>query len=148
MSVLLQDVQLINCKKVVNERGFLQEITREDAPAFFKIGQTYLTQTLKGIIKAWYLHRQQWDSIFVISGVMKIALYDTRPQSATFEQVSEHLIRAEAPQLIHIPPGVWHGFQALETHLLLLHQNSHAFDFDAPDELKKDIHSSDIPFSW
>ena len=148
MHVKLKDVQLIPCKKIVNERGFLQEICREDEPGFFHIGQTYLTQTKTGIIKAWYLHKIQWDSIFVLNGTMRMALYDERPDSPTFQQVESYLITDSDPHIIRIPPGIWHGFQAIESDLLLLHMNSKAINFSQTDELRKDPHTPSIPFNW
>lgn len=145
---MIHDVVLINCKKVINERGFLQEITREDQDSFFSIGQTYITKTINGVIKAWYQHQEQWDSIFVIQGEMKMALYDMRKNSPSYKQLDVFIISGSEPQLIRIPPGVWHGFQALKSDLLLLHMNSHPFDFNHPDEIRIDPHSPEIPFDW
>jgi dTDP-4-dehydrorhamnose 3,5-epimerase len=148
MKTTLSDVQLIPCKKIVNDRGFLQEICRQDEPSFFPIGQSYLTQTKMGIIKAWYLHKTQWDSIFVINGTMKMALYDDRPDSPTYQQAEAYIIKDSDPHIIRIPPGVWHGFQAVDSNLLLLHMNSHAFDFAQTDEIRKEPHTPSIPFNW
>ena len=62
----IHGVVLQHCKKVWNERGFLQEIIRNDDKMYVSIGQTYITQTKKGVTKAWYRHREQTDFIFVI----------------------------------------------------------------------------------
>lgn len=148
MKTNLSGAQIIPCRRVVNDRGFLQEICRSDEDGFFQIGQAYLTQTKQGVIKAWYLHRKQWDSFFTLQGKMKLALCDDRPSSPTYRLVESHELSSKEPHLIRIPPGVWHGFQAVGQDLLLLHMNSHPFQFHDTDEIRKDPYTPDIPFAW
>ena len=148
MKTNLSGTQIIPCRRVVNDRGFLQEVCRSDEEGFFQIGQAYLTQTKQGVIKAWYLHREQWDSFFTLQGNMKLGLCDDRPSSPTYRIVESHEFSSEEPHLIRIPPGVWHGFQAVGQDLLLLHMNSHPFQFHDTDEIRKDSYTSDIPFAW
>ena len=144
----IHGVVVQHCKKVWNERGFLQEIIRNDDKMYVSIGQTYITQTKNGVTKAWYRHREQTDFIFVIKGKMKLGLYDSRPDAPTFGKTNEIIISEQHPAIVKIPPGIWHGFQAIEEDLLLLHQNSHAFDFDLNDEERLPIGDSSIPFTF
>jgi dTDP-4-dehydrorhamnose 3,5-epimerase len=54
-----------------------------------------------------------------------------------------------APKLVQIPPGIWHGFQAMgETEALALHLNTEPFCFDAPDEERLPSHTELIPYRW
>ena len=54
-----------------------------------------------------------------------------------------------APTLVQIPPGVWHGFQAIGADsAYLLHLNSVAFDVDTPDEERIAPDDTSIPYSW
>ena len=144
----IQDVTIVSSKLVTNERGFLREITRHDQPGFFPIGQLYQTCTRQGVVKAWYKHRTQTDGIFVQAGSMKMVLCDDRDGSPTKGVVQEILIDEKAPALVRIPPGLWHGFKSMSGDLLLLHFNSHAFDFGTPDEERIPFDSARIPYQW
>lgn len=144
----IKDVTIVSSKLVTNERGFLREITRHDQPGFFPIGQLYQTCTREGVVKAWYKHRTQTDGIFVLAGTMKMVLCDDRDGSPTKGVVQEILITQHAPALVRIPPGLWHGFRSMSGDLLLLHFNSHAFDFGTPDEERIPADSDRVPYKW
>jgi len=141
----IEGIKLINLKKITNDRGFLQEVIRTDDPFFTKFGQVYFTFTNNNITKAWYKHTAQTDYIFVVKGTMKIGLFDQRKNTATFGHKCIYHISAEKPQLIKIPPGIWHGFKAINSDLMLLHVNSEAINFEHTDEEKLDINTKKIP---
>jgi dTDP-4-dehydrorhamnose 3,5-epimerase len=147
-AMTIKDVTIISGKLVTNERGFLREITRHDEPGFFPIAQLYQTCTREGVTKAWYKHASQFDAIFVLSGTMKMALWDERDDSMTKGVVQEIMISGEAPAMMRIPPGVWHGFRSMSGDLLLLHLNSHAYDLAEPDEERLPSDSDRIPYRW
>ncbi len=136
-------------KKVVNDRGYLQEVQRSDEPHFPGFGQAYLTATNPGVIKAWYRHHRQIDQIALAQGTLRLALYDARPASPTFGVVQELVISDDRPVLVQIPTGIWHGFQALGTGpALLLHLNTVAFRFGDVDEDRLPPATPEIPYRW
>jgi len=145
---LIDGVLVKPCKRVVNEKGFLQEVLRADEGTLPELGQTYFTQTRTGIIKAWYRHHRQIDTQFVVGGQMRLALYDDRATSPTRGQTNEFVIEASQPLLIRIPTGVWHGFKAEQSDLLLLHINSAAFDFTDTDEERLPPDTDLIPYKF
>jgi dTDP-4-dehydrorhamnose 3,5-epimerase len=145
---LIEGVLVKPCKKLVNERGFLQEVLRADEGVLPELGQTYFTQTRIGIVKAWYRHHRQVDTQFVVTGTMRMALYDDRQASPTTGQINEWVISASDPFLIRVPPGVWHGFKAEDADLLLLHINSGAYDFNHTDEDRLPPDSDLIPYKF
>lgn len=146
---LIQDVKILPLKVVSNERGWLMEVQRRDDPSFPGFGQTYMTSTYPGIVKAWYRHHQQIDQIIVIAGSIKLVLYDTRENSLSCNSIDVLIVEATYPRLIQIPLGVWHGFQASgEETALLLHLNSQPFMFEKPDEDRLPPDSSSVPYSW
>jgi dTDP-4-dehydrorhamnose 3,5-epimerase len=143
------DVLVIPLKKVVNARGHLMEIQRNDDEHFMGFGQAYVTNTLPGVIKAWYLHHEQWDQITPVCGKAKAVLFDARPHSPTHGLVLEVWLNEEAPVLLRIPPGVWHGHMAVgDQSVYLLHLNSVPYRFDHVDEDRLDPDSSLIPYKW
>jgi dTDP-4-dehydrorhamnose 3,5-epimerase len=146
--VSIEGVTIAFGKLVTNERGFLREITRDNEPGFFRIGQLYQTCTRPGVVNAWYKHQEQFDGILLLSGTMHMVLCDDRPASPTYRLVQEIQMDELNPGLVRIPPGVWYGFQSLERDLILIHLNSHAQDPSAPDEERISSDSERIPYRW
>ncbi len=146
---LIAGVRVQPLKLVRNERGRLMEVQRNDDAFFLGFGQVYITSTLPGVVKAWYRHQEQTDQIALVSGSMKLALYDTRDDSSTRGQVNEILITEADPKLVQIPIGVWHGFKAMgEEELFCIHLNSIAFKPGHPDEDRLPPNDPSIPYSW
>jgi dTDP-4-dehydrorhamnose 3,5-epimerase len=146
----IEGVQLVPLKVVRNERGHLMEVQRSDEPVHPGFGQAYVTLTHPGVIKAWYRHKTQTDQIALIKGQLKLVLFDDRkaPPSSPHE-CCEITIDENKPALVQIPPGVWHGFQAVGPEpACLLHLNSVAFDFDTPDEERIPADDPLIPYHW
>jgi dTDP-4-dehydrorhamnose 3,5-epimerase len=145
---LIDGVQVIPLKLVLNERGRLMEVLRRDEPWFAGFGQIYITRSLNGVVKAWYRHHHQIDQIAAITGGVKLALYDDRQNSATKGLVNEILMGESEPKLVRIPPGVWHGFKAIDSDPFLVHINTEPHDFEKPDEDRLPPDDMSIPYQW
>lgn len=149
MHDLIEGVIVTPLKRVENERGGLMEVQRCDDPHFPGFGQVYVTQSLAGVVKAWYRHTTQVDQIAAINGRVKLVLYDEREGSPTRSRLNEVMMGEDSPNLVLIPPGIWHGFIAMgDTGAYLLHLNDQAFNFGQPDEEKIAIDDPRIPYRW
>lgn len=145
----IEGVQVCPLKLIPNERGRLMEVQRVDDPWFPGFGQAYITSTFPGVIKAWYRHAIQVDQITVIKGLLKLVLYDSRENSDTSGQLDTIILGELAPKLVQIPPGIWHGFQAIgEQETFALHLNTVAFKIEEPDEERLPVNSEQIPYQW
>jgi dTDP-4-dehydrorhamnose 3,5-epimerase len=145
----IEGVVVTDLKVVRNERGRLMEVQRADEPTFPGFGQAYVTATFPGVVKAWYRHTAQVDQLAVVSGELRLALYDSREGSPTCGTVAELRLGDGQPLLVQIPPGVWHGFQAVgDREALILHLNTVAYDAAAPDEERLDPGTDAIPYRW
>jgi dTDP-4-dehydrorhamnose 3,5-epimerase len=145
----IEGVKVCSLKLLPNEKGRLMEIQREDDVIFPGFGQTYITSTFPGIIKAWYRHEKQIDQIAVIVGTLKLVLYDDRENSPSYGQINTIFLGELAPKLVQIPPAIWHGFQAIGTQeAFAVHLNSVAFQADAPDEDRLPFNTNLIPYHW
>lgn len=148
-SDLILGVKVTTLKLLPNERGRLMEIQRQDDPLFPGFGQAYITSTFPNVIKAWYKHSEQIDQIAVISGMLKLVLYDNRENSLTFGKVNTIFLGDLAPKLVQIEPKIWHGFQAIgEKEAFAIHLNSIAFKYDETDEERLPPDSELIPYKW
>lgn len=98
----------------VDDRGTLVELLRADDPDA-KFGQIYLVESLtKGTIRALHRHHVMWDWFIIVSGTGKFRFYD--------EIGNEQVVVAssKSPVRIAVPPGIWHGWMAVEDNTVLV----------------------------
>lgn len=132
----------------LDDRGFFREVVRA-TDDFFSEGFAQWSHSLmyQGVIKAWHIHRRQVDWWYVGSGVLKVALYDTRPESPTAGMLMELLMgEGQNPQVLKIPPGVAHGCKCLSgpAHLFYITSNT----YDPSDEGRIPHDDPEIGYDW
>ena len=116
-----------------DERGFFREIIRV-TDEFFEEGFGQLSHSLvyAGVVKAWHGHRGQTQWNYVIAGLIKVALYDSRPNSPTFRKSMEFLAGDHQLARVYVfPPGVLHGYRCLHGPMHIMYLTSGTY---APDE--------------
>ena len=100
-------------------------------------------------ISAWHCHHIQNDHIAVIEGVCKAALYDGREDSPTAGMVNMLMMSEARPQLLKIPPGVWHGFQNMRSEdSAFINYFDRPFCYEDPDEWSLPHDTDKIPFQF
>lgn len=127
---MIADVVIKNLVTHRDERGFFREIIRV-TDDFFKAGFGQWSHSLMytGVIKAWHIHKIQVDWLYVASGVLKVALHDTRMESATYRETMEFLMGDhQTVSVIRIPPGVAHGCKCLSGPSNLFYITSRVYD--------------------
>jgi dTDP-4-dehydrorhamnose 3,5-epimerase len=146
---MIDGVVVKKLNRLVDERGYLMEILRNDEELFDKFGQAYVSACFPGIIKAWHCHQVQYDHFCCLSGNLKVGLFDEREDSPTKGQTQTIVIGVLNPCLVRIPPLVWHGFMAVgdETAVVLNLPTEH-YNYEKPDELRRALHDPEIPFTW
>jgi dTDP-4-dehydrorhamnose 3,5-epimerase len=81
--------------------------------------------------------------------MMKVALYDDRPGSSTAGEVDEFFIGDKNPQLISVPPLVYHGFKAVgDETAYFLSVPTLAYNYKEPDEFRLPPDADKIPYDW
>jgi len=132
-----------------DERGRLMEILRNDDEMFEKFGQVYVTTAYPGVVKGWHYHKKQSDNMCVVTGMMKIVLYDSRDNSPTKGEVNEYFAGIHNPILVHIPPFVYHGFKCIGgAEAIVVNVPTEKYNYDEPDEYRVDPYNNDIPYDW
>jgi dTDP-4-dehydrorhamnose 3,5-epimerase len=146
---LIEGVRIKELRLIPDERGFLMEILRSDDEIFEEFGQVYVTVAYPGVVKGWHYHKIQTDFFTVVRGMMKIVLYDSRPDSPTKGEVNEFFMGELNPLLITIPPGVLHGMKAVGAEPgYVVNCPTRPYDREEPDEYRVDPHDNDIPYDW
>jgi len=142
--VILKDLLLIP-----DERGWLMEILRCDDSLFNKFGQVYVSTAYPGVVKAWHYHKNQTDNFTCVKGMMKVALYDARKDSPTYQALMEIFVGEKNPILIHVPPYIYHGFKAIGTETaFFISIPTMPYNYQDPDEHRLPPDSPEIPYDW
>jgi dTDP-4-dehydrorhamnose 3,5-epimerase len=109
----------------------------------------YRFSILPGRIKGWGKHDLQTDRYFIVSGSVRVVLFDGREDSRTAGGFAEVYFTDRKPGVVKIPPGVWHADQNwgdAEAHVINF--PTHPYDAENPDKYRIDPHSAAIPFDW
>lgn len=146
---MIEGVMVKKLRVIPDERGRLMEILRMDDEMFRKFGQVYMTTAYPGVVKGWHYHKKQYDNMAVAKGMMKIVLYDGRPDSSTCGEINELFAGEHNPVLIHIPPYVYHGFKCIsQEEAVVINTPTEVYDYREPDEFRVHPHDNDIPYEW
>ncbi len=148
----MENIYGVKIKKlnvIPDERGWLMEILRRDDEIFERFGQVYISTVYPGVVKGWHYHKIQTDYITVIKGMVKLALYDSRKNSATHGMIMEFFIGEKNPLLVKIPPLVYHGVKGIGTEpAIMLNCPTEPYNPSSPDEYRVHPYKNDIPYSW
>ena len=145
----IHDVVIKNLITRPDDRGYLREILRDDDNLLRSFGQTTITKTYPGVIKAFHWHKDQDDLWYVAQGMARVVLYDRRPDSGTHEVTQVIYAGEDNPVLIYIPTGIAHGYQVLGNKpVLLFYHSTKSFDRENPDEERIPFDDPEIGFDW
>ena len=151
MEKTIEDVELKQLKKNVDERGYLCEILRKDWSPFKEFAMAYFSITFPGVVRGWHRHpdTRQTDYMCVLQGTAKIVVYDDREGSSTRGLINEFVTSEDNPTLMRIPGDCWHGFKALGVNpVLLVNFPTTLYDYQKPDEEKLPPDTDKIPYDW
>jgi len=145
---MIEGVVLKDLVTHVDERGFFREIIRS-TDEFFREGFGQWSHSLMyaGVAKAWHVHKIQIDWWYVGSGVLKVALHDTRSRSPTFRETMEfHLGDHQPARVLRVPPGVAHGCKVISDPVHLFYVTSHTYN--PADEGRIPFDDPAIGYDW
>ena len=130
-----------------DKRGFFVELIRKSDPLFAGFAQVSHSLSNKGVLKAWHLHRKQTDLLYVVSGDIKLALFDLRKTSKTYKELAELLLGESYKRcVVKIPPGVAHGYLVLHSPLHIIYLMNR--EYDPRDELRLPPDDPQIGYDW
>lgn len=128
----------------------MTELVRVDDPEMMvaPFGQVYATTLYPGVIKAWHLHRHQWDRMTCLVGRVELGLIDGREDSPTYGAQMRMVIGDRNHMLVRVPPGVYHGLKNIgSSEAMIVNVVSTAYNHADPDEVRVAPHGV-LPFDW
>lgn len=131
-----------------DERGFFEEVIRKSDPFFSEgFGQVSHSFMHKGVVKAWHIHKTQVDWWYVVTGKVKVALYDNRTNSITYKQIAEFLMGEDGANIVlKIPPQIAHGLKVLAGPAHLIYVTSGIYSKEEEGRIPYD--DTTIGYDW
>ena len=143
----IEGVVIKKLDKIPDERGKICHMLRNDDEFFECFGEIYFSTIYPGVIKGWHYHEKMALNYAVISGSIKLVLYDDRTDSPTKGNLMEIFTGENNYLLIHVPPKVWNGFKGLGTKEAIV-ANCATLPHDKNEIKRQDPLSKTIPYNW
>ena len=145
---MINDLIVTPLRKIPDERGSIMHMLRADSPHFKQFGEIYFSTAYPGVIKGWHEHTQQIQNYAVVSGMIKLVLFDNREKSSTYKKLKELYIGDENYSLVTIPTGIIMGYKCIGNHKCIL-ANCSTLPHD-PHEMKSydPINNDIIDYDW
>jgi dTDP-4-dehydrorhamnose 3,5-epimerase len=144
---MIEGVLVHPLRQIPDERGKIMHMLRCDDPHFERFGEIYFSVVYPGVIKGWHLHKEMILNYAVVSGMIKLVLYDDRPDSSTRGELQEIFIGDSNYVLVRIPPGVWNGFKGIGVTPAIV-ANCATLPHDPNEIVRLDPFGNHIPYDW
>jgi dTDP-4-dehydrorhamnose 3,5-epimerase len=144
---MIEGVQIIRLATILDERGMVRHMMRRTDPHFKEFGEIYFSVIFPGAIKAWHLHRKMELNYAVVSGNIKLVLWDGRKGSPTHRQTQEIFMGEDNYILVKVPPGVVNGFVAIGNERAIV-ANCASLPHDPAEIERLDPFDREIGYTW
>jgi len=146
----IHDVTILESRWVNKSNGRLAELFRGDwFGERVHLDQVFHVLLTGHSVSAWHVHEQTTDRLFVANGHVRVVLYDTRSESPSYGHILELLLSEHRPQLVVVPPGIWHGVENV-SHVpaLIVNMPDRAYDYESPDHWRLPPATNEIPYRF
>ncbi|MBI2061487.1 MAG: dTDP-4-dehydrorhamnose 3,5-epimerase family protein [Nitrospirae bacterium] len=144
---MIQGVQIHPLRQIQDERGKIMHMLRADAPHFEKFGEIYFSMVYPGVVKGWHLHKRMVLNYAVVSGTIKLVLYDGREGSPTRGEIMELFLGEANHVLVRVPALVWNGFKGVGSAPAFV-ANCATEPHDPAEIVRLDPSTTEIPYDW
>lgn len=146
---MIEGVKVKRLVRHCDDRGFFQEILRDDDGLLKRFGQASMSKTYPGVIKAFHYHERQDDLWFFAVGNAQVVLHDLRENSPTKGATNVFYMGEDNPILLLISAGVAHGYRTLgEKPAIIIYFTTESYNRDNPDEKRIPYDDPSIGFDW
>lgn len=141
-------------RPVPHDDGHVTEVARASWDVLGRpVVQVHITTTLPGRVRAWGLHQLGTDRLFVVSGLIRIVVFDGRNSSATRGRLNVFTISEKNPGLLIVPSNLYHGWKNIgATEAAIINMPDRMYDYAAPDALDLPWDSEAarriVPYQW
>jgi dTDP-4-dehydrorhamnose 3,5-epimerase len=140
-------VSLIPLRQIPDDRGKVMHMLKRTDPHFTEFGEIYFSSIFPGVVKGWHLHKKMVIHYAVVTGMIKLVLFDEREGSPSKGVLEEHYLGDANYSLCIVPPGVWNGFKGMGVQTALV-ANCASIPHDPEEIVRLDPHKSHIAYDW
>ncbi len=144
---MIDGIKITPLKQIVDERGKIMHMIRNDSKIFEKFGEIYFSTVNPGFVKAWHLHKENTLNYVCIKGKVKLVLFDDRKDSSTTGQHQELILSPEDYFLVTIPPFIWNGFKGLSDSDSII-ANCMTLPHNEKEMVRKDSFDKNFTYKW
>lgn len=144
---MIEGVKITPLKQILDERGKIMHMLRNDADGFAGFGEIYFSCVHPGAIKGWHIHKEMVLNYAVPHGNIKFVLYDDRVNSATRGELQEIFMGPDNYCLVTVPPLVWNGFKGIGNEMAIV-ANCTTITHRADEIDRLDPFDPSIPYNW
>ena len=144
---MIEGVQIIPLRTILDDRGMVRHMLKCTDPHFSQFGEIYFSVIFPNAVKAWHVHRKMELNYAVISGNIKLVLYDARIDSSTKGEIQEICMGEDNYVLVKIPPHVVNGFQSIGNEKAIV-ANCASIAHDPGEIERLDPFDSTIGYDW
>lgn len=137
---MLDSILITNLKKIKVEGGDVLHAMKENDYGFSGFGEAYFSWVSSHTIKAWKRHTKMTLNLIVPVGKVKFVFHCSENNSFRKEEIGE-----EYYSRITVPPGIWFGFQGLESKKSLV-MNIANIPHDSKEVERMQL--SEIDYNW
>lgn len=117
----IDGVLLSKTNIIIGPSGGVKKLLRADECAYHGFGEAYLVITNSAVVKDWRLHKRMTATLFLLSGIVRLVLFDSRKGSTTYGKFQEILLSQSNQLRVTISPEIWFAFRGeSKTESLLL----------------------------
>ena len=144
---MIKGIKIIELTTHEDNRGFFREIFRfSEQLDGVPVGQLSHSLVKEGVVKAWHGHIEQSQWNYVVSGQIKVVLYDNREDSVTYKETMEFIIgKVVKPCAYFFSPGIMHGYKCTQGPMKIIYLTSGVYDLE--DEVRIDVNDKNIGFN-
>lgn len=125
-----------------DERGSFSEVMRGSAYGSV-FNQSNLSVSRRGVLRGLHFHRKQADLWLLLEGSAQVGLVDLRTPGNL--RSASIVLDSREPQTLFIPPGVAHGYLALDDCRLIYWVTE---EYDGSDEYGLAWNDQSVAFPW
>jgi len=144
---MIEGVKIIPLKRICDERGTIMHMLRNDDVHFQQFGEIYFSTVYPGAIKGWHIHHDMTLNYAVVTGAIKLVLYDARPNSKSNGELMEIFLGDQNYSLVTVPPMVWNGFKGIGT-IQAVVANCSTIPHRKDEIERLDPFDPSIPYNW
>lgn len=137
---------LLTLDSHTDDRGSFLEVWRHSwVDGAMVPQQANISVSKRGVLRGLHYHLRQSDYWVLVEGRALVGLYDFRESSVTSGERQLIEVSADRPRGIYIPPGVLHGYYALEDCVLMYLVDQ---VYDGTDEHGVAWNDSEVGLEW